>query len=180
MTNNKLTDDELNSLAAEIFDAAGFYFQSGRRPGVRKLAGMLTKAAHAVSELQEHRKADKQALMYGIVDANGIPYTGEGAVSLIHAIISDAVSDLNEMQCEHGGDFRVINLYAAPQPLTDAERAELQERRKIEGVYHLATLYEIDGVFTRDPCALANARGRNVQGYVEIETANMFYKEYRG
>lgn len=54
---------------------------------------------------------------------------------------------------------------------------ELQERRKVEGIYHLATLYEIDGVFTKDPCVLANARGRKVQGYVELELANMFYKE---
>lgn len=55
----------------------------------------------------------------------------------------------------------------------------IQEIREVEGIYHLATLYEIDGVFTKDPCVLANARGRNVQGYVEIETANMFYKEDR-
>lgn len=55
--------------------------------------------------------------------------------------------------------------------------SELQELRKVEGIYHLATLYEIDGVFTKDPCVLANARGRKVQGYVELELANMFYKE---
>ncbi|HAK3591221.1 TPA: hypothetical protein H1895_001578 [Salmonella enterica] len=53
---------------------------------------------------------------------------------------------------------------------------ELQERRKAEGVYCLATLYEIDGVFTKDPTAIANARGRKVQGYVELEVANRFYK----
>ncbi|HHW9169168.1 TPA: DUF3850 domain-containing protein [Salmonella enterica] len=53
---------------------------------------------------------------------------------------------------------------------------ELQERRKDEGVYCLATLYEIDGVFTKDPTAIANARGRKVQGYVELEVANRFYK----
>lgn len=54
--------------------------------------------------------------------------------------------------------------------------AELQELSKAEGVYCLATLYEIDGVFTKDPTAIANARGRKVQGYVELEVANGFYK----
>ncbi|EBY8091372.1 hypothetical protein D6L13_03755 [Salmonella enterica subsp. enterica serovar Ordonez] len=53
---------------------------------------------------------------------------------------------------------------------------ELQERRKAEWTYCLATLYEIDGVFTKDPTAIANARGRKVQGYVELEVANRFYK----
>lgn len=57
-----------------------------------------------------------------------------------------------------------------------AAMRELQERRKAEGVYCLATLYEIDGVFTKDPTAIANARGRKVQGYVELEVANRFYK----
>ncbi|ECJ2541011.1 hypothetical protein FNI64_11460 [Salmonella enterica subsp. salamae] len=54
--------------------------------------------------------------------------------------------------------------------------SELQERRKDEGVYCLASLYEIGGVFTKDPTAIANARGRKVQGYVELEVANRFYK----
>ncbi|EDW2792564.1 hypothetical protein H3N91_003295 [Salmonella enterica] len=56
------------------------------------------------------------------------------------------------------------------------ELAELQERRKAEGLYCLASLYEIDGVFTKDPTAIAYARGRKVQGYVELEVANRFYK----
>lgn len=69
---------------------------------------------------------------------------------------------------------------------------ELQERRKADEM--MVAVCEVcsrpcnnpnhpqkavrasDGVFTKDPCALANARGRKVQGYVELELANMFYK----
>lgn len=102
MTNNKLTDEEITELALKLFDGSSFYFQSGRRPGAKTMAELLNKAACAV--------------------------------------------------------------------------AELQERRKAEGLYCLASLYEIDGVFTKDPTAIAYARGRKVQGYVELEVANRFYK----
>lgn len=54
---------------------------------------------------------------------------------------------------------------------------ELQERRKADGIYHLPEVYEINGVFTRDVCALANARGAEVQGYVKVEVANRFFRD---
>ncbi|EAW8460354.1 hypothetical protein LWN08_003404 [Salmonella enterica] len=56
--NNKLTDEEITALALKLFDGSSFYFQSGRRPGAKTMAELLNKAASAVAELQERRKAD--------------------------------------------------------------------------------------------------------------------------
>lgn len=58
ITNNKLTDEEITALALKLFDGSSFYFQSGRRPGAKTMAELLNKAASAVAELQERRKAD--------------------------------------------------------------------------------------------------------------------------
>ncbi|EAW8698720.1 hypothetical protein ACF5F1_000589 [Salmonella enterica] len=59
ITNNKLTDEEITALALKLFDGSSFYFQSGRRPGAKTMAELLNKAASAVAELQERRKADE-------------------------------------------------------------------------------------------------------------------------
>lgn len=94
-----------------------------RYPSDQYLAELITNAEFAASvpvevlrvmarELQERRQADNRVFMYGIADANGNPYTGEKSFSPIKAVVSDTVSELNEMQCEGGGDFRVVKLYA--------------------------------------------------------------------
>ncbi len=57
---NKLTDEEITELALKLFDGSSFYFQSGQRPGAKTMAELLNKAACAVAELQERRKADNQ------------------------------------------------------------------------------------------------------------------------
>ena len=58
MTNKpeQLTADELDSLESRLTSGAGFYFENGRRPGAIMMAELLTKAAKAVTELQERRK----------------------------------------------------------------------------------------------------------------------------
>ncbi|HED5885109.1 TPA: hypothetical protein R5S02_000188 [Salmonella enterica] len=170
MTNNKLADVNIRKWKMKaLMDA--------HAPESTQQVKLYACALYEACEwIQERRKADvldpvRYALMWD-----------DGEIFNTYAERNYAVADrdlIREQDEDSAASLSVVPLYAAPQPLTDAERAELQERRKIEGIYHLATLYEIDGVFTKDRCALANARGRNVQGYVEIETANMFYKEDR-
>lgn len=63
MTNTKLTDEEINELALKLFYGSTFYFQSGRRAGAKTMAELLNKAACAVTELQERRKADSENLV---------------------------------------------------------------------------------------------------------------------
>lgn len=112
MTNNKLTDEEITELALKLFDGSSFYFQSGRRPGAKTMAELLNKAACAVAELQERRKADGAEPIYQLFDADWYD-TNKGTY--------DDVTSA-------GMKGRIV--YAVPQPLTDAERAELQERGK--------------------------------------------------
>lgn len=61
---NKLTDEEITELALKLFDGSSFYFQSGRRPGAKTMAELLNKAACAVAELQERRKADSEPVAW--------------------------------------------------------------------------------------------------------------------
>ena len=105
MTINKLTDQELEDLLTEL-EACGIY---GRQ--VRGLA-----------ELQQRRAADKNYFMYGIADPDGNPYFDECCVSADQGVIEEEVNALGE-------GYRVVALYTA-LPLTDSERAELQEYRK--------------------------------------------------
>ncbi|EOD0884166.1 hypothetical protein AIT70_001071 [Salmonella enterica subsp. arizonae] len=71
ITNNKLTDEEITALALKLFDGSSFYFQSGRRPGAKTMAELLNKAASAVAELQERRKADE--MMVAVCEVCGRP-----------------------------------------------------------------------------------------------------------
>lgn len=105
MTNKpeQLTDEELEDLICEL-EAAGFYR--------RQLIGL--------TELQERRKADSSEPI-GWTDAEelrSVEKDGCGYLFKANPITPNA------------DPRRVIKLYAAPQPMSDAERAELQERRK--------------------------------------------------
>lgn len=71
ITNNKLTDEEITALALKLFDGSSFYFQSGRRPGAKTMAELLNKAASAVAELQERRKADSEPAGYHVIKECG-------------------------------------------------------------------------------------------------------------
>ncbi|HHA2024792.1 TPA: hypothetical protein ACOEAK_003189 [Enterobacter ludwigii] len=105
MTSETLSDEQLEELLCEL-EASGFYS--------RQLKGL--------AELQQHRAADKNYFMYGIADPDGNPYFDECCVSADQGVIEEEVNALGE-------GYRVVALYTA-LPLTDSERAELQEYRK--------------------------------------------------
>lgn len=91
------------------------------------------------AELQEHRKAASQPLLY-VMQGDGIDF-GEYA-STRKAVIDDWVDEWNESKEPDVQMYITVPLYAAPQPLNDAERAELQEHRKERVQHqHLGELY---------------------------------------
>lgn len=115
---------------------------------------------------------------------------------LIVLSLMDEIDELQELRrscLALRGEIEDVQaqLYEA-ENRNNADDEELQERRKADEM--MVAVCEVcsrpcnnpnhpqkavrasDGVFTKDPCALANARGRKVQGYVELELANMFYK----
>lgn len=73
-------------------------------------------------EVALNLKADEIALaaltakpfMYGIEDCDGKAHMDEFCVSTDAGSIESTVNDLNEMQCEEGGDFNVVALYRLP------------------------------------------------------------------
>lgn len=106
--NNKLTDEEISELALKLFDGSSFYFQSGRRPGAKTMAELLNKAACAVAELQERRKADSAEPIYQYRIRNG--YNGQ--VTEWQTIRRDQVDFVLKAQ-PLNAEFRIIS---APQP----------------------------------------------------------------
>ncbi|EMX9090292.1 hypothetical protein [Klebsiella michiganensis] len=59
MINQKLTNEELDTLILKLTGGYEFYFQNVRRPGANNMAELLTKAAAAANELQDRRKHDE-------------------------------------------------------------------------------------------------------------------------
>lgn len=56
--------------------------------------------------------------MYGIATPDNKPYMDEFCVCSDAGELECVVDDLNEMQCEGGGDYRVVPLYAATPTIT--------------------------------------------------------------
>lgn len=120
----ELTDEQVVTLQLRIMSARSFYCQL---PGIEayEAAELLTLCGIAASELQERRKTDNAEPIYQCEfchhDANGdLQWHWE-----------DVNKDFyDQYDSERRGQRRMI--YATPQPLNDAERAELQERRKAD------------------------------------------------
>lgn len=81
----------------------------------------------ALYELQQRRTADKNCFMYGIATPEGGAYLEEFCVSSDRGLMEDEAEALNDTFETDG--YRVVALHAA-LPLTDSERAELQQYRK--------------------------------------------------
>lgn len=115
MTNNNLTDERL----AEIVDDG--FLEHG---DAKKMA----------AELKQRREADKNCLLYGIVDCDGNAYIDELCVAATSRHLDCVLDELNA-QCEGGeyvydeAPYQIVALYTAI-PLTDSERAELQQYRE--------------------------------------------------
>lgn len=116
MTINKLTDEQIALWRAEalrVMKSADVYSEGyAAACAIAELSG----------ELQQRRAADKNYFMYGIADPDGNPHFDECCVSADPEVIEEEVNALRD-------GYRVVALYTA-LPLTDAERAELQEYRK--------------------------------------------------
>ncbi|EHJ9659360.1 hypothetical protein G6162_002774 [Salmonella enterica] len=108
ITNNKLTDEEITALALKLFDGSSFYFQSGRRPGAKTMAELLNKAASAVAELQERRKADSEPACYALTNMAGEVYNTHSS-----AQNAGAYRDLIH-QSDDSLTLRVTPLYTVP------------------------------------------------------------------
>ena len=117
MTNNQLTDKRLAQLAKRNFcQTKG-----------EEYTPFGDEVVSMAAELQQRRAADKNCFMYGIVDPDGKAHMDEFCVSNDIGLLEVEVSELNRNEGTDG--YRVVALYTA-LPLTDSERAELQELRK--------------------------------------------------
>lgn len=132
MTNKpeQLTADELDSLKSRLTDGAGFYFENGRRPGASMMAELLTKAAKAVTELQERRKADSEPV--GWTDEEELrDVEKDGCGYLFKANPISPNSDPR----------RVIKLYRHAQPVQEREQI-----RREHAVWSQATFGDVGPV----------------------------------
>ncbi|MCS4445198.1 hypothetical protein [Klebsiella pneumoniae] len=119
MTNNQLTDKRLAQLAKRNFcQTKG-----------EEYTPFGDEVVSMAAELQQRRAADKNCFMYGIVDPDGKAHMDDFCVSNDIGLLEVEVSELNRNEGTDG--YRVVALYTA-LPLTDSERAELQERRKAD------------------------------------------------
>lgn len=128
MTNNQLTAEQLVTLQLRIMSALSFYRQRPEKEA-RRMAELLELAGAAASELQERSLTDKNYFMYGIANPDGMAHMDEFCVSSDMGLLEAEVAALNSSEGTDG--YRVVALYTA-LPLTDAERAELQEYRKAD------------------------------------------------
>ncbi len=115
---NKLTDEEITELALKLFDGSSFYFQSGQRPGAKTMAELLNKAACAVAELQERRKADcSEPVLYTMRGTN----LDTDAVSTCKSVVDGWVEEWNQERKQGEPEYKTVPLYAAP-PASERER----------------------------------------------------------
>ena len=116
MTNKpeQLTADELDSLKSRLTDGAGFYFENGRRPGASMMAELLTKAAKAVTELQERRKADStESVSFDELNAAVAEVTGGNQ----HAWDANIYKGHQEVPfMNYNSLARIVDKYRVPQP----------------------------------------------------------------
>ncbi|EAM2233372.1 hypothetical protein ACMCO3_001547 [Salmonella enterica] len=126
MTNNKLTDERLSKILSETQETINDHNRRCVRGSVEVDARLFEEV---LLELQLRRQADKNYFMYGIATPEGRAYLDEFCVSSDRGLMEDEVAALNDTFDTNG--YRVVALYTA-LPLTDSERAELQERRKAD------------------------------------------------
>ncbi|WP_419057421.1 hypothetical protein [Kluyvera georgiana] len=111
MTNNQLTDEQLEEYAKrKVKHLKGAIGQSAFTAVRVGLEEELQLAEFALLALREHRKASETPAAIVHHDEKGF-----------HALLCGELPEGTP-------------LYSAPQPLNDAERAELQERRKADEV----------------------------------------------
>lgn len=123
MTNKKLTDETIAALLERARSGCDFYLSE------------LDDVERALVELQQSRKAGSaEPACYALTNMGGEVYN-------THSSAQNAEAYRNLIhQSDDSLTLSVTPLYAAPTPMTDAERSELQERRKADGVEPVAWL----------------------------------------
>ncbi len=151
MTTNKLTDETLSawkteakiSLGETARDSVEYYHHEA----------ILT----LVTEIQEHRKAAAEPVLY--VMGMGCAFDAETA-STCKGAVDSWVGEWNQGRLPGQEEYKTVPLYATPQPLNDAEWAELQERRKAdiaEPIYQWREAFEEDSLW--DDCTKSQYDG---------------------
>ncbi|MDK9583178.1 hypothetical protein [Lelliottia wanjuensis] len=130
MTNNNLTDETLDAWKTEAKISLGETAKD--TPEYSHHAAIF----ELVTELQQRRAADNNCQLYGIVDCNGNAYIDELCVAPIASHLDCVIDELNAdygigEYANEGAPYRIVALYTA-LPLTDSERAELENYRNAE------------------------------------------------
>lgn len=138
-TNNKLTDETLSAWKTEAKISLG----ETARDSVDYSHHEAILAL--VTEIQEHRKAAAEPVLY--VMGMGCAFDAETA-STCKGAVDSWVGEWNQERLPGQEEYKTVPLYATPQPLNDAEWAELQERRKADSA---EPIYQWREAFEEDP-----------------------------
>ncbi|MDJ3786454.1 DUF550 domain-containing protein [Salmonella enterica] len=151
MTTNKLTDETLSAWKTEAKISLG----ETARDSVDYSHHEAILAL--VTEIQEHRKAAAEPVLY--VMGMGCAFDAETA-STCKGAVDSWVGEWNQERLPGQEEYKTVPLYATPQPLNDAEWAELQERRKAdsaEPIYQWREAFEEDSLW--DDCTKSQYDG---------------------
>ena len=143
-TSNKLTDNELEvvmCMTSNSIDTADSEFK----------AAYFRSVITLLCELQERRKADSEPV------GAPVAWMWEKKTGYITAGINRPMYETLYSAA--------IPLYAAPQPLTDAERAELQERRKADGAEPIYQLFD-SGWYDTNKSTFDTVTGTGMKGRI--------------
>ncbi|ECF4097438.1 hypothetical protein E4N46_11320 [Salmonella enterica subsp. enterica serovar Adelaide] len=163
MTNNKLTDERLSKILSETQETINDHNRRCVRGSVEVDARLFEEV---LLELQLRRQADKNYFMYGIATPEGRAYLDEFCVSSDRGLMEDEVAALNDTFDTNG--YRVVALYTA-LPLTDSERAELQERRKADGAEPIYQLFDA-GWYDTNKSTYDTVTGMGMKGRIVYAT----------
>ncbi len=151
MTTNKLTDETLSAWKTEAKISLGETARDSVEYSHHE--AILT----LVTEIQEHRKAAAEPVLY--VMGMGCAFDAETA-STCKGAVDSWVGEWNQERLPGQEEYKTVPLYATPQPLNDAEWAELQERRKAdiaEPIYQWREAFEEDSLW--DDCTKSQYDG---------------------
>lgn len=151
MTTNKLTDETLSAWKTEAKISLGETARDSVEYSHHE--AILT----LVTEIQEHRKAAAEPVLY--VMGMGCAFDAETA-STCKGAVDSWVGEWNQERLPGQEEYKTVPLYAPPQPLNDAEWAELQERRKAdiaEPIYQWREAFEEDSLW--DDCTKSQYDG---------------------
>ncbi|EIL4283651.1 hypothetical protein LLK53_002640 [Salmonella enterica subsp. enterica serovar Thompson] len=152
MSNNMLTSEDLDDeTLAELIEFRRTTLKHHTDEGNKTQAVLHNMVLVALLELQEHRKANRE---------DPVAWTDAEELRDLERDGYAAMLSLNRKDCEHADPRRQILLFTHPAPLRNAEREELQERRKADSakpIYQWRERYEEGSLW--DDCTKAQYDG---------------------